>query len=137
MEIYWKSRWNSVEIPMKYLWQWNNNGYFNQIPMESHLKSIGNPVEILMKSQRKFQWNTYQWTSIEHPVWISMKYQWKFIWNQIEIHLKYQWKFQWNNNWNAFKIQFEYQCKSIKNLVKILFLIKNWIFNWEFNWYFN
>ena len=38
--------------------------------MKFQLKSIGNPVEILMK---------YQWKSIENPVEISLKYRWNFF----------------------------------------------------------
>ena len=52
--------------------KWKSSWKLNEIPMEIHWKSIGNPVEIE----------------------ISMKYQWKSIGNQVEISMKYHWKFQ-------------------------------------------
>ena len=74
--------------------QWYENVYINEMPIEIDRKSswnsmkyqwklIGNPVKISIK---------YQWKSIGNPVEISMKYQWKSIGNKVEMSIETLWK---------------------------------------------
>ena len=102
-----------------------------EISMKYQQKSIGNPVELSLKTLEikfKFPWNSIgkfnEFNRIvnEIPIEISIKFQLKSIWNPIEIQQNLQWnnlKSIGNSNWKHNTIAMEIQLEFNRNFNEI------------------